>query len=297
MAIASGSIRRRPAGRRTRLCRRSIRPAQGIDLLERIGGGTLCVVYRARERSSGEARAVKLLRPAWGERPDARAILDQEARACRHVSHAGVVTLYEAHLHTPPYFLSLEWLDGETVDSLLSHTGRLPIPKALWIARQVASALAALAEAGCTHGDVKPGNLFFTTTGRVKLIDLGFARPLGVARPADAPLVGTANYLAPEQIQPGAVADVRSDLYSLGVTLYEMLAGELPFPPGNLFETLRHQRRQRPYPLRRHRPDLPAEVARLVESLLAKDPLRRPDSPAELQAQLTALEVATFRLR
>jgi serine/threonine-protein kinase len=109
--------------------------------------------------------------------------------------------------------------------------------------------------------------------------------------------VGTANYLAPEQTQPGARADMKSDLYSLGVSLYEMLSGRLPFPSGDVVETIRSRRRERPYPLRRLRPELPAEIARLIESLLAKEPLRRTASADELTAQLTQLEVASFRLR
>jgi serine/threonine-protein kinase len=265
-------------------------------LIEPAGGGTLCRVFRARERSTGAMRAIKLLRPEWEGRPEAREFLMREALVAQRVRHPNLIQVHAARLHESPYFLVLEWLDGQPVDGLLAQHGRLAIPRALWIARQAATALAALEGAGYVHGDVKPGNLFLTTAGRVKLIDLGFVREIGAVRTPETPLVGTANYWAPERTQPGARADIRSDLYSLGITLYEMLTGELPFPTGDVAETIRHQRRRRPYPLRRRRPEVPLEVARMIESLLAKEPLRRPSSVTELVEHIAFLEVVTFRL-
>jgi serine/threonine-protein kinase len=120
----------------------------GVELLETAGGGTLCVVFRARDPASGEPRAVKVLRRTWETRPEAREFLHQEAHVSHSVCHPSVIAVHKAHLQRPPYFLTLEWLDGETVDALLARARRLPIPKALWIAREAASALAALEQAG-----------------------------------------------------------------------------------------------------------------------------------------------------
>ena len=242
-------------------------------------------------------RAIKLLRQSWSQRPEARQILVQEARVAQQVCHPNLIVLHESRLDPPTCFLVLEWLEGQSVDALLSQYGRLPIPKAIWIARQAAAALTALEQAGYVHGDVKPANLFLTKSGQVKLIDLGFAAPIGEPRTPGMPLVGTANYLAPERTQSNTVFDIRSDLYSLGITLYEMVAGELPFPHGDVAETILHQRRKRPFPLRRRRPELPTEVAGLIGTLLAKEPLRRPASATELLEQLTRLEVITLLLR
>jgi eukaryotic-like serine/threonine-protein kinase len=188
-------------------------------------------------------------------------------------------------------------LEGTTLDRLLA-CGRLPLAESLWYARQAAEALAALDEAGWIHGDVKPSNLFLSSEGHVTLLDLGFARRARETGSAvDRCVLGTCNYLAPELITSALRADNRSDIYSLGVVLFELLSGRLPFVGKDLAE-LATQHRQAAAPnLRRLAPHLPGEVVGLVRRMLAKDPLRRPQTPQELVDQLSALEIATFSER
>jgi len=144
------------------------------------------------------------------------------------------------------------------------------------------------------HGDVKPSNVFLSPDGHATLLDLGFARPIGAAHClADRCVLGTPSYMAPELLTSASTADIRSDVYSLGVVLYEMLAGRLPFDAADL-GALVSQHRQGSLPrLEKLAPWLPADVVRLVSRMLAKDLLRRP-SPAELLRQLTAMEIAAL---
>jgi len=162
----------------------------------------------------------------------------------------------------------------------------------------VSEALDALHAAGWMHGDVKPSNTFISPNGHVTLLDLGFARCPGETGSAvERCVTGTYNYIAPEMITSALGADIRSDVYSLGVMLFEMLCGRLPFEGDSLAE-LAIQHRQTPAPdLRRLVPQLPTGVVRLVREMLAKEPLRRPQSPRELVDRLAALEIETFSQR
>jgi len=172
------------------------------------------------------------------------------------------------------------------------------LPVALWMARQVVEALEALHAAGWMHGDVKPGNVFVSPEGHVTLLDLGFARRRDETGSAvDRLLTGTCNYMAPELITSALRADIRSDVYSLGVVLFELLAGRLPFTGESLAELATKHRQSRPPNLRRLAPHLPQAVVELVQQMLAKDPLRRPQTPRELIDRLVGLEIATFSER
>ena len=168
----------------------------------------------------------------------------------------------------------------------------------LWIARQVAEALEALDAAGWMHADVKPSNIFLAPEGHVTLLDLGFARrPLEVGSVVDRCVVGTGSYIAPEMITSALRPDIRSDVYSLGVVLFEMLSGRLPYEGKDLAEVASQHKQARPPDLRRLAPHLPRGVIRLVQQMLAKEPLRRPQSPRELIARLVELEIGSFAER
>ena len=151
---------------------------------------------------------------------------------------------------------------------------------------------------GWRHGDIKPSNLFLSPGGHVTLLDLGFAEP---NRPGgsvlDRCVLGTCNYIAPEMITSTLAADIRSDIYSLGVVLFEMLAGRLPFEGDTLPALVAQHKQCRPPELRRLVPHLPAGVARLVRQMLGKEPLRRPQTPRELVERLARLEIEAFTER
>ncbi|HTU25212.1 MAG TPA: protein kinase, partial [Pirellulales bacterium] len=175
---------------------------------------------------------------------------------------------------------------------------RPAVPVALWIARQVAEALEALSAAGWMHSDVKPSNIRVSTAGHATLVDLGSAQRHGEQRSlADRPVVGTLAYMAPEMLLSSIAADVRSDIYSLGITLYELLTGRLPFATDDKRRLVLDHRQELPSDLRLAAPQLPTHVARLVRQMLAKQPLRRPQTPRELIDRLVRLEIDTFAER
>lgn len=273
------------------------------QLVRLLGEGTLTRVYLARPLSSPEsapAYAIKVLRKEWWQDKLAIETLRREALVGKQLSDAKqcphLPALLSAHVDQPPFYLVTPRLLGETVAEKLAE-GRLPsLPQALWIARQAAAALQSLHQTtGMIHGDVKPSNLFVSPDGHTTLIDLGFCQTPAETRSwADRPVVGTLNYMAPERITSACSADIRSDLYCLGVTLYEMLTGRLPFEASEPAELIAQHRSQRPEPLGKLCPELPAEVVALVDRLLAKDPMRRFDAPQELASTLVRLEIACF---
>jgi len=195
-------------------------------------------------------------------------------------------------------WVAMPWLDGATLRQRLEWGQQFDLPEALWIARQTAEALGALYQSGWLHGDVKPSNIMVSPNGHVTLLDLGFARPIEQSGSiADRWLVGTCNYLAPEWFTSALAADIRSDIYSLGVILFELLSGRLPYQGQTIGELVAAHRCGAVPPLRKLAPWVPADVARLVHSMIAKDPLRRPQTPAELVDNLLRLEIELFTAR
>jgi eukaryotic-like serine/threonine-protein kinase len=271
--------------------------------LEKFGGqGSLACVYRGRgimpTKPAADLVAVKVLRRRWEQRPQAASLLAREVEVAREVKSPHLISILDAQLKEAPYYVVMPWLEGETLEWLLARGRRPSVPVALWIARQVAEALGALDARGWMHGDVKPGNLFVSPRGHATLVDLGFCRRTkDVADVKRRELVGTVNYIAPEALTSSLAPDIRSDLYSLGVTLYEMLAGRLPFVGDNLADLALKHRQAAPPDLRSLMPSLDRRVVHLVHRLLAKDPLRRPQNPAELIRLLAALEIETFEER
>ena len=264
--------------------------------------GSLARVYRARAATTPVDRpaayAVKMLRERWRDDPRAIRLLQREAVAGRSVAHRHLVSILAARISRPPRFVVMPWLEGATLRALLTAGRHIDLPEVLWIARQVAEALAALHTAGWMHGDVKPGNIFVSPQRHVTLLDLGFARRADEAgSAADRCVLGTYHYLAPEMIVSAIRADIRSDVYSLGVVLYELLSGRLPFDGEDLAELVGQHRQAAPPDLHRLAPQLPIEVVGLVREMLAKEPLRRPQTPCELIDRLAELEIATFAQR
>jgi len=264
--------------------------------------GSLARVYRARPTGSPSDRpaayALKLLKPQWQNDPRAIGMLAREAYIGRNLSHPHLVPILAASVRRAPRFLVTPWLDGSTLKDLMATGRQLDLPVALWIVRQVAEALDALHRAGWMHGDIKPGNVFLSPEGHVTLLDLGFARRHDETGSAvDRCVMGTYGYIAPELITSAIRADVRSDIYSLGVVLFELFAGRLPFIGNDLAQLAEQHRQAAPPNLYRLAPQLTIDVVRLVHEMLAKEPLRRPQTPTELIDRLAALEIVTFSER
>jgi serine/threonine protein kinase len=265
----------------------------GYHLLRRLGGGPMTAVYEAREADTDTPCAVKVLRPDWPDQETGAKLLQREARAGLDLQHPNLVRIRHAHVLQPPFFLVLDLLPGESLRHRLQRDFRLPLPEALWIARQCAEALAVLHKAGFLHGDVKPENVLLVDDGTAVLIDLGFAHRPG--ENADflraGYVLGTASYLAPELCAPEPSEGLPSDLFSLGVALFEMLTGRLPYPAGSVYQTFRRHRCEPPADIRHLLRTLPAPLVQVIERLLAHRPQDRPRASSVVQ-QLVKLEIA-----
>ena len=270
----------------------------GYELLQPLGGGPLTCVYSCRECTTDAPCAIKVLRDEWQGDATAVKLLQREARAGLSVRHPHLVRIRQVHVTRPPYFLVMDLLPGESLRRRLRRDYRLDVPTALWVARQTAEALAALHRAGFLHGDVKPDNIRLVDDGTAVLMDLGFAHRRG----EDASLrrqgyvLGTANYLAPELCGGDAEADFRSDLFSLGVALFEMLTGRLPYPAGTVEQILQWHASQEALDVRPFTGRLPSGLVQLVDRLLARRPTHRPSAASAVQ-QLVALEIAVLGRR
>jgi eukaryotic-like serine/threonine-protein kinase len=271
----------------------------GYELFTCFGGSLLTSVYSARSRAGDLPCAVKVLNRDWQEDTTAVKLLQREARACLAVGHPHLVKLLDAHVTRPPYFLVLELLGGESLRRRLRRDYRLAVPEALWITRQTAEALAALHRAGFVHGDVKPDNIRVVGDGRAVLLDLGFAHRIGENAQLlkKGYVLGTVNYMAPELCGPEPEDDLASDVFSLGVTLFEMLTGQMPYPPGSIEQTFRRHESDPPADIRQHLATaVPSTLPHLVAKLLARRPEDRPRAAAVVQ-QLIALEIAAISQR
>jgi eukaryotic-like serine/threonine-protein kinase len=272
---------------------------KGWELVGLIGEGALARVYEARpagqDLDCGASYALKLLKSPWDQDPRGLELLAREARVGRKASHPHLVPILAANLDEPPYFVVMPRLEGHPLTRLIGAVERPSVTEALWIARQVAEALGALDALGWMHADVKPGNIFVSPTAHVTLIDLGLAQRAGAPLSVyQRPVVGTLAYMAPETTVSTLAADIRSDIYSLGVTLFQILTGRLPFDAQDAARLLEQHRQELPADLRVLAPHLPTRVARLIRQMLAKEPLRRPQTPCELVERLAALEIETF---
>jgi class 3 adenylate cyclase/tetratricopeptide (TPR) repeat protein len=267
------------------------RSAPHYEILDRVGGGGMGVVYRARDRRLERTVALKFLPPHMTRDHQAMERFLVEAQAAAALDHPNICTIYEVgETDEAQLFIAMPYYEGETLKHRLER-GRLEIDEALDIARQVASGLARAHERGIVHRDIKPANLMLAGEGIVKIVDFGVAKlaSMDVTRPGMA--LGTVAYMSPEQAQ-GDDVDGRTDIWSLGVVLYEMLAGERPFRGDHDRIVLNSITSAEPARLSALRSDLPAAVEDVVLRALAK---RRADRYATARELLAALAAATTR--
>jgi serine/threonine protein kinase/Tol biopolymer transport system component len=265
------------------------------QILEHLGGGGMGVVYKARDLKLGRLVALKFLSGQRGSPEERRRFL-REAQAASRLDHPNICTIHEIEeTEDGGLFIAMGLCEGETLRERLSH-GPLPVAEAIDVAVQVAAGLSQAHERGIIHRDVKPANIAFTNGaltagGQVKLLDFGIARLADQSRLTLAgTAVGTAAYMAPEQFR-GAPAEPRSDVWSLGVVLYQMVAGRHPFENPSAHETVRAILEREPPPLSQLRPDLPEGLERIVARALSKHPSGRYESMAAMAADLRALAV------
>jgi serine/threonine protein kinase/Tol biopolymer transport system component len=259
------------------------------EILEVLGGGGMGVIYRARDPRLHRIVALKFLPPELTRDPEAKARFVQEARAASSLDHPNLCTILELG-ETPDgrLYLAMPCYDGETLRRRIER-GPLPVEAALDIATQIAAGLAKAHRNGIVHRDIKPPNVIVTADGVVKILDFGLAKLAGSAAiSAAGSSLGTPAYMSPEQARGDAV-DPRTDLWSLGIVCYEMLAGQRPFRGERAQTVIYAILNERPQPLREIRPEIPPEVARIVDRLLAKPRAARYATVEEALADLRAL--------
>jgi len=267
----------------------------GFRILRRLGSGAMADVYLAEQRSLKRQVAIKVLKRHLASDETFVRRFQREAEAAASLVHANIVQIYEVGHIDQTYYIAQEYVQGLNLRQWLERNGSPDLRLALVVMRQVAAALAKAGQRGIVHRDIKPENIMLTRTGEVKVADFGLAR---VSGPGDQThltevgmTMGTPMYMSPEQVE-GRPLDPRSDIYSLGVTCYQMLAGRPPFSGDTaLSVALQHLKRQAE-PLENHRPDLPAPLCRVVHKMLAKSPDHRLQSAAELLRELHRVQVA-----
>jgi serine/threonine-protein kinase len=268
--------------------------AERYELLDVLGRGGMGVVYRATDRVLGRTVAVKVLPAERAEDPTFVTRFEREARAAASLSHPNIVAVYDSGRDGDTRFIVMECVPGGSLAALLRQRHPLAAAEAVEIAAQVASALAAAHHAGIIHRDIKPGNVMVNDELRVKVLDFGIARAVATTSLTNtAMILGSAPYMAPE-VTRGETADERSDIYSLGCMLYEMLTGRPPFT-GELGAAVMHQHNTAsPRPVRALNSGTPAALDALVIQMLAKQPSERPQRASQLVDALRAsLESAT----
>ncbi len=258
-------------------------------------------VYRARDTRLGREVALKVLPPGFSADPERLQRFTQEARAASALNHPNILTVFDVGEHEGAPYLVAELLDGDSLRALIERRRVTPAQAAEWVA-QAARGLAAAHERGILHRDIKPENLFLTTDGRIKVLDFGLAKLLPQAAEGDAvpaievngpetragAVLGTVAYMSPEQAE-GKPCDRRSDIFSLGVVLYELLAGRRPFTGASAIDTLHAIVHDEPASLGGFGPVVGAEVGAVLEKALAKDPAERYRHAGDLELDLRRL--------
>jgi eukaryotic-like serine/threonine-protein kinase len=264
------------------------------DIEELVGHGGMSSVYRARDRLLERHVALKILHDQYTADEEFVERFKREARSVAQLSHPNIVTVIDRGEDKGKQYIVFEYIDGENLKELLVRSGRLSINDALELGLQVARALAFAHEQGLVHRDVKPQNVLLNGDGRAKVTDFGIARSVDVDGVTQAGTVlGTSDYIAPEQAS-GQTVEAQTDVYSLGVVLYELLAGQVPFSGDNFVAVAMKHVNEIPPSLTEVRRDVPIRVANAIDRALEKDPGRRFPSmdafAAELEACLVELE-------
>jgi predicted ATPase len=269
------------------------------EIVAPLGAGGMGEVYRARDQRLRRTVAIKILPAEFAADSDRLHRFEREARSASALNHPNIVTIYELGQDGPTHYIAMEMVEGKTLRELLV-AGSLPMQKAIEIAAQVAEGLAKAHEAGIAHRDLKPENLMLSQDGFVKILDFGLAKIASVredvsdaatqsgsgTRPGQ--VLGTIGYMSPEQASGGRL-DIRSDQFSFGLVLYEMVTGKRPFKRGTVAETMVAILREQADPIGALNPEVPAPLCWAIERCLAKDPDKRYVSTQDLARELAAI--------
>jgi predicted Ser/Thr protein kinase len=269
--------------------------SERYELEELAGAGGMSSVYRAHDRLLDRKVALKILHQHYTEDPEYVERFRHEARAVAALSHPNIVTVIDRGEHDGRQFIVFEYIEGENLKRLIERRGPAPVDQALELAMQIARGLSFAHQQGLVHRDVKPQNILLNGDGQAKVTDFGIARSLDVKHgmTQTGTVLGTSDYIAPEQAQ-GHRVDAHTDVYSLGIVLYELLTSEVPFPGENFVAVAMRHINEEPPAIRERRPEVPPRVEAAVHRAMAKDPEARfatmGDFCRELEACLAELQ-------
>jgi serine/threonine protein kinase len=270
------------------------------EVLGLIGKGGMGDVYRARHRKMERTVALKVINRGLVQKAEAIDRFHREVRAAAQLSHPNIVTSYDADHAGDFHFMVMELVDGIDLSQTIKKRGALPIAEACDYIRQAAIGLQHAHERGMVHRDIKPHNLMVTVDGTIKILDFGLAslapEPIpasdAVAARSDltaaGAIMGTPDFISPEQANDARQVDIRSDIYSLGATLYYLLSGRVPFDHGSIIHKLKSHAQVEPTPLYSVRDDVPEELVAIASKMMAKDPNERYLTPKEVADALVA---------
>jgi serine/threonine protein kinase len=260
-------------------------------VLERLGSGGMGTVFLCEHKLMRRRVAVKVLPLQKVQDEASLKRFYREARAVAAVDHPNIVRAYDIDQDEHLHFIVMEWVDGTNLHDLVKKFGPLDPLRACHYIYGAAVGLQHAHEIGLLHRDIKPGNILIDRSGVVKILDLGLARLThdtddNLTRQNDENVLGTADYLAPEQALDSHTVDIRADIYSLGATFYYLLTGSPPFPEGSVAQKLIWHQNRMPRSIKSIRPEVPEEIVAIVERMMAKDPAQRFQTPAEVMAAL-----------
>ncbi len=267
-------------------------------ILEKIGSGGMGDVYLAEDTKLGRKVALKVLPPELAESEERRARFKREAKALAALDHPNIVQVFSVEEAEGVHFITMQLVKGKTLAELIPKKG-LPLDKFFEIAIPLVEAVAAAHQTEITHRDLKPDNVMMGDDGRIRVLDFGLAKPAGgfavesegptAAKTNEGAIVGTVNYMSPEQAQ-GQPVDTRSDIFSLGIIFYEMIAGRRPFGGDNPASVLSSIIKDDPQSLAKLATELPRDLVKIVRRCLVKDPTRRFQIAVDLRNELDELE-------
>jgi eukaryotic-like serine/threonine-protein kinase len=273
-------------------------------ILDQLGQGGMGRVYKANHQTMNRVVALKVLSPQVVSSERARELFLREVQAAAQLSHPNIVMAYDANQIDNRHFLAMEYVDGPNLEVYVKRNGPLPVGIACEIAFQTANGLQHAHEKGMVHRDIKPANLLLqqdpgSAAFHVKILDFGLARLHQPDSTGDTIVVrentvmGTPDFLSPEQSRSLHDVDIRADLYSLGCTLYYLLTGKIPFPGGSMIDKVFRHNNEIAAPIEELRPDVPEKIAAMVRKLMEKKPASRYQTPDELMDALAPYAAPT----